>query len=276
MNHLFSRNILNSIIPNITMKFKPSIDYRKYYKNNNKINNRINNKINKHNKNNKHNKIFNKNNLFNINNKTNLLKTNNKTNLLNTSNKETIIQSINKTIIENKHIKKETIPKRIRELVWTTHNTEVFSNKCYVSWCDNIINVFNFQVGHDIPESKGGTLDIDNLKPICGNCNLSMSNNYSIKEWSNLIKINKNISNNNTPINDNIIIRPETVVNKDTVITPETVITPDIKEYPETNETNELQRNNSFLNTICNRLPTIPLQLPLITMILYPLKYIRV
>ena len=276
MNHLFSRNILNSIIPNINMKFKPSIDYRKYYKNNNKINNRINNKINKHNKNNKHNKIFNKNNLFNINNKTNLLKTNNKTNLLNTSNKETIIQSINKTIIENKHIKKETIPKRIRELVWTTHNTEVFSNKCYVSWCNNIINVFNFQVGHDIPESKGGTLDIDNLKPICGNCNLSMSNNYSIKEWSNLIKINKNISNNNTPINDNIIIRPETVVNKDTVITPETVITPDIKEYPETNETNELQRNNSFLNTICNRLPTIPLQLPLITMILYPLKYIRV
>ena len=285
MNHLFSRNILNSFIPNITMKFKPSIDYRKYYKNNNRINNKNNNK----NKNriNKNNKILNK---------TNLLKTNNKTNLLNISNKQSIIQSINKTIIENKHIKKETIPKRIRELVWTTHNTEVFSNKCYVSWCDNIINVFNFQVGHDIPESKGGTLDIDNLKPICGNCNLSMSNNYSIKEWSNLIKNksisdnnksisdnNKSISDNNNPIsvnnnniNDNTIIRPETLVNKDTVITPETVITPDIKEYPETNETNELQRNNSFLNTICNKLPTIPLQLPLITMILYPLKYIRV
>ena len=270
MNHLFSRNILNSIIPNITMKFKPSIDYRKYYKNNNRINNKINNRINKNNKNNK---IFNK---------TNLVKSN-KTNLLNTSNKQSIIQSINKTIIENKHIKKETIPKRIRELVWTTHNTEVFSNKCYVSWCDNIINVFNFQVGHDIPESKGGTLDIDNLKPICGNCNLSMSNNYSIKEWSNLIKNNKSISDNNNPIsvnnnniNDNTIIRPETVVNKDTVITPETVITPDIKEYPETNETNELQKKNSFLNTICNRLPTIPLQLPLITMILYPLKYIRI
>mgnify|MGYP005995948561 CR=1 FL=1 len=258
MNHLFSRNILNSIIPSITMKFKPSIDYRKYYKNKNRIN--------------KNNKILNK---------TNLLKTNNKTNLLNISNKQSIIQSINKTIIENKN-KKETIPKRIRELVWTTHNTEVFSNKCYVSWCDNIINVFNFQVGHDIPESKGGTLDIDNLKPICGNCNLSMSNNYSIKEWSNLIKNNKNnktisdnnkpISDNNNPINDNIIIRPELVVNKDTVITPEIVITPDIKEYP---EIIELQKKNSFLNTICNRLPTIPLQLPLITIILYPLKYIK-
>ena len=258
MNHLFSRNILNSIIPNITMKFKPSIDYRKYYKNNNRINNKNNNK----NRINKNNKILNK---------TNLLKTNNKTNLLNISNKQSIIQSINKTIIENKHIKKETIPKRIRELVWTTHNTEVFSNKCYVSWCDNIINVFNFQVGHDIPESKGGTLDIDNLKPICGNCNLSMSNNYSIKEWSNLIKNNKSISDNNNSISIN-----NNTINDNTIIIPETVITPDIKEYPETNEIIELQRNNSFLNTICNRLPTIPLQLPLITMILYPLKYIRV
>ena len=87
------------------------------------------------------------------------------------------------------HIKtKEQIPKRIRELVWTTYNGEVFSSKCYVSWCTNNINVFSFQTGHDIPESKGGTLDINNLKPICGSCNLSMGNKYSITEWSKLIK----------------------------------------------------------------------------------------
>ena len=95
---------------------------------------------------------------------------------------------------------KETIPKRIRELVWTTNNSETFSHKCYVSWCDNNINVFNFQVGHDIPESKGGTLDIDNLKPICGSCNLSMSNKYTITEWSKLIDINHSKYNKN--IND--------------------------------------------------------------------------
>ena len=83
---------------------------------------------------------------------------------------------------------KEQIPKRIRELVWTTYNGEVFTSKCYVSWCTNNINVFSFQTGHDIPESKGGTLDIDNLKPICGSCNLSMGNKYSITEWSKLIK----------------------------------------------------------------------------------------
>ena len=27
--------------------------------------------------------------------------------------------------------------------------------------------IFDFHVGHDQPESKGGTLDVDNLKPIC-------------------------------------------------------------------------------------------------------------
>ena len=86
------------------------------------------------------------------------------------------------------HNHKETIPKRIRELVWTTNNSETFSTKCFVTWCENKINVFNFQVGHDIPESKGGTLDIDNLKPICSNCNLSMSNKYTITEWCKLIK----------------------------------------------------------------------------------------
>jgi 5-methylcytosine-specific restriction endonuclease McrA len=85
------------------------------------------------------------------------------------------------------HNHKETIPKRIRELVWTTNNSETFSTKCFVTWCENKINVFNFQVGHDIPESKGGTLDIDNLKPICSNCNLSMGNKYTITEWCKLI-----------------------------------------------------------------------------------------
>lgn len=90
-------------------------------------------------------------------------------------------------LIEYNKNKKEQIPKRIREMVWTTYNGTVFEDKCYVDWCDNNINVFNFQVGHDIPESKGGTLDINNLKPICGSCNLSMGNKYTITEWSKLV-----------------------------------------------------------------------------------------
>ena len=39
-----------------------------------------------------------------------------------------------------------------------------FEKKCYIPWCTNIINVFDFHVGHDVPESHGGALDINNLK----------------------------------------------------------------------------------------------------------------
>ena len=96
------------------------------------------------------------------------------------------IANTDSNLIYNQN-KKEQIPKRIREMVWNTYNDEKYSSKCYVFWCNNIINVFNYQVGHDIPESKGGTLDLSNLKPICGNCNLSMGNKYTITEWCKLI-----------------------------------------------------------------------------------------
>ena len=82
--------------------------------------------------------------------------------------------------------KKATIPKAIREQVWITNFGEKFKHNCYISWCTNEINVFDYHVGHDKPESKGGKLALDNLKPICARCNLSMSDNYTIKEWNNL------------------------------------------------------------------------------------------
>ena len=92
---------------------------------------------------------------------------------------------------KNKKNKKKTyskkpIPKAIREQCWIQTFGENFKSKCYIHWCKNEINVFNFHVAHDKPESKGGTLAVNNLKPICARCNLSMSNNYSIKEWYNL------------------------------------------------------------------------------------------
>ena len=78
---------------------------------------------------------------------------------------------------------KQRIPKAMREQVWIQNFGKKFEHSCYVPWCKNKINVFDFQVGHDIPESKGGKLAITNLKPICSRCNSSMSDNYSIKEW---------------------------------------------------------------------------------------------
>ena len=91
-----------------------------------------------------------------------------------------------KKYIKVKKYKKKTIPKAVREQVWIKYCGRRFTHKCYVKWCQNRISVFDFQVGHDKPESKGGTLDIDNLKPLCSRCNHSMSNNYTIKEWNNL------------------------------------------------------------------------------------------
>lgn len=92
------------------------------------------------------------------------------------------------------------IPKRIREVVWNTYNGEMYSSKCNVMWCQNQINVFNYQVGHDVPDSKGGTFHIHNLRPICCNCNLSMGNKYTIQEWNKLINANHaNIKDDNAP-----------------------------------------------------------------------------
>ena len=79
---------------------------------------------------------------------------------------------------------KKKIPKAIRQQVWLKNNGEVFKEKCNVIWCKNIISVFNFHVGHNIPESKGGSIEIENLRPICPNCNLSMGSKYSIDEWN--------------------------------------------------------------------------------------------
>ena len=80
--------------------------------------------------------------------------------------------------------KKETIPKAIKEQTWIKYVGEVFKAKCHVSWCKNEMNVYDFHTGHNIPESKGGTLDISNLRPICARCNLSMGAKYTITEWN--------------------------------------------------------------------------------------------
>ena len=79
---------------------------------------------------------------------------------------------------------KATIPKALREQVWIQKAGPIFQRKCFVRWCQNTINVFDFQTGHNIPESKGGATRIDNLVPLCSRCNLSMSNQYTIDEWS--------------------------------------------------------------------------------------------
>jgi hypothetical protein len=68
-----------------------------------------------------------------------------------------------------------------------------FKHKCNVKWCENIITPFNFEVGHNVPESKGGATDLDNLRPICSKCNKSMGDSYTIDEFSELSKRTTNL-----------------------------------------------------------------------------------
>jgi 5-methylcytosine-specific restriction endonuclease McrA len=81
---------------------------------------------------------------------------------------------------------KEKIPKAMREQIWLRDLGKKYEGKCRIVWCENRITVFDFQCGHDIPESHGGETIIENLVPICSRCNLSMSNTYTIKQWNQL------------------------------------------------------------------------------------------
>jgi len=83
-------------------------------------------------------------------------------------------------------VTKVTIPKALREQVWLAYVGRRYESKCIVRWCKNIMTVFDFHVGHDIPEVRGGATDMSNLRPICSRCNLSMGSQYTIKEWEQL------------------------------------------------------------------------------------------
>lgn len=95
--------------------------------------------------------------------------------------------------------RKVKISAALREQVWIQRNGRVFETKCAVTWCHNTVSVFDFQCGHDIPESKGGPTNLENLYPICAKCNLSMSNNYTYKEWCALYETDKPYVPRTTP-----------------------------------------------------------------------------
>ena len=82
-----------------------------------------------------------------------------------------------------KKYRKKQIPKALREQVWIAKMGRKFDGQCMISWCTNEITCFYFDCGHNIPESKGGPTNVENLIPICRNCNLGMGNRLTIEEW---------------------------------------------------------------------------------------------
>lgn len=78
---------------------------------------------------------------------------------------------------------KDKIPKAVREQLWVRDVGEKFYGRCRTSWCANRVSVFDFQCGHNVPESKGGPTSLENMVVLCSRCNNSMSNNYTFDEW---------------------------------------------------------------------------------------------
>tara|TARA_Y100000389_G_C17367148_1_gene466945 strand:+ start:464 stop:979 length:516 start_codon:yes stop_codon:yes gene_type:complete len=87
------------------------------------------------------------------------------------------IIDLKKLTINNKpEIKKRKkyIPKALKRVVWNKWiGEELGSAKCL---CCKVttINQLSFVCGHILAEKNGGELNLENLKPICSSCNLSM------------------------------------------------------------------------------------------------------
>jgi hypothetical protein len=82
--------------------------------------------------------------------------------LLETKNKKMVIK------------RKKWIAKGLKMSVWNENfGITCGEHECYIG-CGRKISQGNFECGHIIAESKGGTIHIDNLKPVCSQCNKSM------------------------------------------------------------------------------------------------------
>ena len=84
------------------------------------------------------------------------------------------------------HVRRKKIPSSIRTLVWNKYiAADVAQADCFCCRTAKI-SVRSFDCGHVIAEAKGGDLTINNLRPICKDCNKSMgtrSMNEFTKEY---------------------------------------------------------------------------------------------
>jgi 5-methylcytosine-specific restriction endonuclease McrA len=76
--------------------------------------------------------------------------------------------------------KKQKIPSKVRTDIWATYiGSHIAEHKCIC--CKRVtIKQTDFEVGHVLSEAMGGTLEINNLRPICSVCNKSMGSRNMI------------------------------------------------------------------------------------------------
>jgi len=84
-------------------------------------------------------------------------------------------------------LKKEKIKisKRIKAIVWNKYYNNIKKTNCPIKYCANKIEINKFDCGHIISEFNKGQTIVSNMKPICKDCNCSMS----ILNWDDYEKI---------------------------------------------------------------------------------------
>jgi hypothetical protein len=79
--------------------------------------------------------------------------------------------------------KKAKITQAMRIVCWNTYIGEEIGKTQCVCCKTNFITQHNFQCGHVVAEANGGTVQVDNLRPICAVCNNSMGT-MDMKEFA--------------------------------------------------------------------------------------------
>lgn len=75
--------------------------------------------------------------------------------------------------------------KSVRRAVWEHYHGHCYTGKCITDWCSQLVDVWSFQVAHNLARCLGGSSTVDNLVPMCPECNGSMGT-LSLKEWNNV------------------------------------------------------------------------------------------
>jgi hypothetical protein len=75
---------------------------------------------------------------------------------------------------KSKPKKKESIPAALKTLVWNKYIGETVAEAKCMCCRVTTISMRHHHTGHVLSEKYGGGVTVDNLRPICANCNLSM------------------------------------------------------------------------------------------------------
>jgi ribosomal protein S27E len=85
------------------------------------------------------------------------------------------------TGVKKERKKKEAIPKSVRSHVWNLYIGPTINEHRCLCCKKAVIKITDFDCGHVIAESTGGTHEIGNLRPICSACNHAMGSQNMIE-----------------------------------------------------------------------------------------------